>query len=183
MRQRRSTQEHPPDLPPIMPPDLIDLQRPLDVPDEARMQVAIHRAYRYHLQRILDTEGIDYTTDRGELSIITLPSAFPAEAAPGWWRIGIIADHHDGLALSLNVFWQPRTDRVKLERPPIPPPLPTHEERPIKVDCNYRVHVAEGWRYWYKGQEYTAEEARAALSGHGRETVQAWTWERIDGPS
>lgn len=178
MRPRRSTQEYPPDLPPIMPPDVIDHRCPLDVPDEARMQVA---AYRYHLQRILDTEGIDYANDRGELPIITLLSAFPSEVAPGWWEIGDVCDAHDGLRTSHRVYWQPATDRVKIDG--LPPPassLPETELRPITMDGNYRLHVADGWHYWHDGRQHSAEQARAILCRSGVREHVGWTWERLD---
>ena len=176
---RRSTQEHPPDLPTLMPPPPFDLERPLDVPDEAGMQVALHRALRHHLLRIRETEGIDYTEYRGEMEIIPLPRAHPVEVSPGWWAIGSVCDAHSGISWQMTVHWQPSTDRVRIDPiPPIPPPPPIPACRPLSTDGNGRVRVDDGWRYWYQGKAYTAEEARQILSVR-RASTDGWSWVRI----
>ena len=177
---RRSTQEHPPDLPTLMPPDPVDRARPVDVPDEGRMQVALHRALRYHLQRVRDAEGVDYAAMHGEIPIDALIRAFPFEVGGGWWRIGSVYDSHDGLSHSLPVLWHPETDRVRIGRiPPPPAPPPLAAPRPITMDGNYRLHVADGWRYWHEGRAYTAEEARAVLCQPGVHAYDGWSWERV----
>lgn len=180
MRPRRSTQEHPPDLPPLMPPSPLDTERPLDVPDEHRLQVALHRALRFHFQRVLTLEGVDFGSMPNEIPIIVLPFAQPRPLSFGWWAIGSVCDAHTGLTWRMPIHWEPATDRVGIGR--IPPPsasFPDPEPRPITMDGNYHLHVAAGWRYWFEGREYTADEAQAILCQSGVRGHAGWTWERV----
>lgn len=152
----------------------------LTVP-RSKLNEVRERAARFHRMQVADRE----TLLELEYSVTGRPEHRPITIAPdGWTKVGVV---HDAVELwDLAVYWNPETDRIKLEKPRLrefddPRPSlsgdPLYTTNPVSSKALTRPFTARpGYTYTYEGQDYTADETELLTAELG--SLDGWTWRR-----
>jgi hypothetical protein len=140
------------------------------------------RAARFHRLQVSDRS----TPFLLEQEVYGLPNTAPRSMRPdGWVKVGVVIDGLENLYL--DVWWNPETDRIKLQKPskpiikePTPPALlgdPLYPTPQVSSKALRRPFTARpGYIYLFQGQAYSAEEAEVLTAKLG--STDGWTWRR-----
>lgn len=140
---------------------------------------ALERALRYRRQLAVEAGHPPGNLDELITGVTFAPDAVRADGRPSWLHIGRVFDAV--IAEMLEVYWQPATDRVQIDRPqdwsPVPPPTIAHQPLVWVHGMGFWATDA-AYRYFYAGRAYTAREAEARINT--AKSPDGWTWEEID---
>jgi hypothetical protein len=138
------------------------------------------RAAKYHRLQMADrATPLELTYE-----ITGVPTRSPVTIQPdGWARVGVVRDAVE--LWDLAVYWNPETDKIKLEKPPqeaVPgPPAPSLAGPPLyrtvqgsPASASRPFVALPGWIYVYRGREYAAAEAEQRVTELG--SLEGWTW-------
>jgi hypothetical protein len=138
------------------------------------IQVACHIATQYR-QQIAIESGEPAGNIAERISFTVYREARPTDRA-GWVEVGLVFDNVAGD--SLKVFLNVATNAVQVERPSeanIPvAPVPQHPALIYNIYGPKHYEADPRFRYFFEGQEYTAEQAER-IAGE-RRSVHGWTW-------
>ena len=154
------------------------------MPDDismARVLAALDRAARY--RRSLAADG-----DANPVALANAITAIPGRPEvrldrEGWAPIGSVVDGIVGCR-ALAVWWQPATDRVRVERPPdvarpsgparalyaSHPPMGGTSSMPTPFIA------LPGYVFTFAGVDYTPADAERLTAERG--SMEGWTWRR-----
>ncbi len=150
----------------------------------SQLDEVCERAARFHRMQVADRE----TPLELEYSVVGRPDYRPITVGPdGWARVGVV---HDAVEFwDLAVYWNPETDRIKLQKPapreyddPVPSISgdPLYKTNPVSSKALTRPFTARpGYIYTYQGQDYSANEAERTTAELG--SIDGWTWRREPG--
>lgn len=143
---------------------------------EDSLNRTLERALLFRREKAMEAGHPAGNLDELITGIAFAPDAVRPSTRSGWLHIGRVFD--SVIAEMLDVYWQPSTDRVQMDRPtdwmPITPPEIQHE--PLVW-----VHAMGFWAtdpaydYFFAGREFGAAEAEGLINA--AKTPDGWTWE------
>jgi hypothetical protein len=147
--------------------------------DRSKLEEVCERAAKYHRSQMADrATPLELTYE-----ITGVPTRSPVTIQPdGWARVGVVRDAVE--LWDLAVYWNPETDKVKLEAPrpredstPVPQLVgdPLYPTNPVSSKAMTRPFTAlAGFIYSFNGMDYTAEETEFLTAELG--SIGGWTW-------
>lgn len=140
-----------------------------------QLHAACERAATYRRQLAIEAS---HPSGNLQERIDIIPVFREEPVGDGWLYAGSVVD--DVAGVSLAVWWHPKTDRVKVDRPPerteSPRPQPDIGPPIWWSMWAQRGHARDGFIYTLDGRDYSPQEGARLVTE--RRSDDGWAWRR-----